>query len=91
MITDVNNSVIMTSTVAGYANKARRGGIKGVVADGGRGGGTREREMQAKCIAGCEMRENKVRRSAMERSVYRDDRKNSHAVKSSYKRKRRAR
>lgn len=28
MITDVNNSVIMTSTVAGYANKARRSEIK---------------------------------------------------------------
>lgn len=30
MITDVNNSVIMTSTVAGYANKPWRGEIKNV-------------------------------------------------------------
>lgn len=44
MITDVNNSVIMTSTVAGYANKARRGEIKGV--EPARRGAEREKEMQ---------------------------------------------
>ena len=30
MITDINNSVIMTSTVAEYANKVRRREIKGI-------------------------------------------------------------
>lgn len=47
MITDVNNSVIMTSTVAGYANKARRGEIKGV--EPARRGGEREGDAD-RCI-----------------------------------------
>lgn len=50
MITDVNNSVIMTSTVAGYANKARRGEIKGVE-PGGKGRRGRREGDADRCIA----------------------------------------
>jgi len=85
MITDINNSVIMTSTVAEYANKARRREIKGI--EPARWRGKREKRRRCRPVhrrsTGYEIRENKEANWLRRRSAYRDDRKNSHAVRSS--------
>lgn len=85
MITDVNNSVIMTSTVAGYVNKARRGELKDV--EPMAGGRRDEGEGGAQADASPIVKYEKIKR-LRRRSVYRDDRKNSHAVKSRKRRER---